>query len=107
MSTRSWQLSVNTDTSVAYIRMSRSDVSVTVEANDEILVDLDEHDVVVGIELLRLDAQIPATELMMKFHVHSDDVDYLLSLLPSIQARMQFAADGVNAVVPEQTLQTA
>jgi uncharacterized protein YuzE len=107
MSTNNWRLSINRDTDVAYIRMTENDVVDTIEATDAVLVDIDEHNVVVGIEMLRLDAQIPFTDLTKKFHVHSEDIAYLEGLLPSIQARMASAADGVNAVIPEGSMQTA
>jgi len=102
MSTQTWKLSVNTDTDVAYIRMTENEIVETIEATDDVLVDIDEMDVVVGIEMLRLDAQIPFTDLVTKFHVHSEDVDYLRGLLPSIQVRMNIAADGVNDVSRER-----
>ena len=98
MSTGQWKLSVNTDTDVAYIRMTNHEIVETFEATDEVLVDVDKHDVVVGIEMLRLDAQIPFTDLVKKYHVHSEDVALLEGLLPSVQVRMKIASDGVNAL---------
>jgi uncharacterized protein YuzE len=106
MSTSNWRLSINTDTDVAYIRMTDNEVVETYEATDDILVDVDEHDVVVGIEMLRLDAKIPYTDLTAKYHVHSGDIAYLEGLLPSIQVRMEIAADGVNDVSAELTRTT-
>jgi len=98
MSTPNWRLSINTDTDVAYIRMTNNEVVETVEATDEVLVDVDKHDVVVGIEMLRLDAQIPFTDLITKFHVHSEDVDYLQALMPSVKVQLQIGTDGTNTV---------
>lgn len=106
MSTPNWQLSINRDTDVAYIRMTPNEVVETFEATDDVLVDVDEHDVVVGIEMLRLDARIPFTDLTKKFHVHSDDLALLEGLLPSIQVRMEIAADGVNMVEPARMHQS-
>jgi len=98
MSTPNWRLSINTDTDVAYIRMTQNEIVETIEATDEVLVDVDKHDVVVGIEMLRLDAKIPFTDLLTKFHVHSEDVEYLQGLLPSVKIRMQIGNDGTNDV---------
>ena len=105
MSTPNRRLSINTDTDVAYIRMTNNEVVDTVEATEDVLVDIDEHNVVVGIEMLRLDAKIPFTDLTAKFHVHSDDIEYLQAMMPSVQVQLQIGTDGTNAVAPQSVSQ--
>lgn len=69
----------------------------TREASEEVLVDLDEFNVVVGIEMLSIDGDIPFQRLIDDFHVHSSDVDLLRALRPSIGARLAQGADGVSS----------
>lgn len=68
----------------AYVRLSNEPVARTVEVTDEVLVDLDSMEVVVGIEVLSLAATIPHTELSAHHHVHSDVINVLRQITPSV-----------------------
>lgn len=105
--TKKFSVSVDFDANAAYIAMSDEDVAATREASQEILVDLDQFGVVAGIEFLRIDAEIPFQKLIDDFHVHSDDVDRLRALRPSIAGRFQSAADGESTVTRKGVFQTA
>ena len=92
---------VDLDVDAAYINMTDREVARTVEASAD--VNLDDVGVVVGIELLRLDAEIPFTRLTTDFHVHSADIELLRSLRPSIaQSMLRSASDGTASTATRQ-----
>jgi uncharacterized protein YuzE len=68
----------------AYVRLSAGAVERSVPVGDEVVVDLDDMGVVVGIEMLALDAEIPYSVLVTDFHVHSEVAELLRRLRPSI-----------------------
>ncbi|TIC84114.1 DUF2283 domain-containing protein [Nocardioides sp. GY 10127] len=78
-------IKIEWDTAVdaGYIHLSDEPVSRTVEVNVNILVDLDEYGVAVGIEVLDGAVEIPFTELVDRFHVHSKVIDFLRLVRPS------------------------
>lgn len=78
------KLTVDHEAEAAYIRLSAAPVARTVEINDSILVDLDDMGVAVGIEILSLDADIPFTEITKQCHMHSDVIDSVRTIQPSI-----------------------
>lgn len=94
--TRRFIVEVDATANAAYIAMSDNKTTETVEVGDEVLVDLDELRVVVGIELLRIDADIPFQKLIDDFHVHSDDVETLRRLRPSIGHHLRSSAEGAT-----------
>lgn len=98
MSEKKFSVSVDIDADAAYITMSDASVDSTVEVSDEVLVDLDAYRVVVGIEFLRIEAEIPFQRLIDDFHVHSSDIEKLRALRPSISWRLQSAAEGASEV---------
>lgn len=83
----------------AYIKMGPGPVARTEEVSDKILIDLDEFGVVVGLEVLSLDAEIPFTRLTTDFHIHSNVVEHLRGLYPSVGHFMSMTTgtDGVAA----------
>lgn len=98
---RVFKIEVDTTLDAAYIRLSDNPVVTTAAVSDEINVDLDEHNVLVGIECLALDAKIPYSKLTQDFHLHSQDEAKVRSLLPSIQkSKIQGNFQGVSVVRP-------
>ncbi len=85
---------VDVEADAAYILMTDRKVAKTVEVGPSVQVDLDELGVVVGIEMLSIDARIPFGELVTQFHVHTADIDLLRILQPSIQVSMMQSGDG-------------
>ncbi len=83
---RSAQIVVEIDHSndAAYIRFTDKSVASTVEVNQCINIDLDEHRMVVGIEVLELAAELPFQMLIEHYHVPSDQVELLRRLRPSV-----------------------
>jgi uncharacterized protein YuzE len=92
--TFSLTVELDLDANTGYIGLSGNDVVRTRQLNDEVLVDLDEFGMVVGIEFLRLDAEIPFTRLIEECHVHSDVVERIRALRPSLAVRFSFGTDG-------------
>lgn len=78
------QVQIDLQAQAAYVGLSDNVVSRTVEVTPQVLVDLDEMAVVVGVEVLALDAVIPLSELESAFHVHSDAIAALALIRPSV-----------------------
>lgn len=96
MTSRKFSVSVDYDANAAYVSMSDEEIVATIAASDEVLVDLDALRMVVGIEFLRIDAEIPFQRLVDDFHVHTNDVEKLRALRPSIAGHLQAAAEGIS-----------
>lgn len=75
---------------VAYIRTMDRPVARTCELTEEVLVDLDEFGVLVGIELLSMQAELPLTDLRDRFHVPADVLTVLNLLRPSVGFHLTF-----------------
>ena len=73
-----------------HISLSDRPVASTEEFSDNILVDLDEFGVVIGIEVLDLDAELPLTDLCRQLHIHKDDEPHLARLLPTLRYSLRF-----------------
>lgn len=99
-------IEVDADLKSAYIRLSSDQVARTIEFNDLIMVDLDEFGVAVGIELLEEGAVLPFTELVNDFHVHSDVVELLRLIRPSVASylRLTSGIDGTSQVKNQSAL---
>lgn len=69
-----------------YVRLAEGDVDRTIEINDEVLVDLDQFGMAVGIELLRIAAPIPVADLTQRCHVRSETVHTLGLISESLKA---------------------
>lgn len=60
---------IDAEAEAAYLRLGRGQVARTVEFADDIFVDLDEFNVVLGIELLDLETSLPLDDLAEQFHI--------------------------------------
>lgn len=83
----------------AYVRLSDHPVDHTDEVTDEVLVDVDELGVTVGIEVLRLDAEIPFTELTDRYHLHSRVIAVMRAIRPSVGGFVGHIATGSDGAV--------
>lgn len=104
------KLSVDQSVNAAYIKLSDNAVSQTEQLQDDVLVDLDDMRVVVGIEVLALDAELPLARLREEFHVHSSVTDLLDRLRPTIGyhlERFQQASEGTSARAEQRVGQFA
>lgn len=95
------EVTVDAELDVAYIRLSRNAVARTVELEEDVMVDLDDMDVAVGVEVLTLDARIPFSKLEAECHVHSEVIELLRLLQPSVAAslRLTQGTDGTSRAV--------
>lgn len=60
---------IDQDASAAYVRLSAGHVARTIEFSEKLIIDLDEHDVVVGIELLGLATAVPLDDIAEQYHI--------------------------------------
>lgn len=84
-------ITVDPAVGACYISLSDRPVASTEEFSEEILVDLDEYGVAVGIEVLDLNAKFPLTNLCRSLHIHRDDEPFLAKLLPNLQYSLRFS----------------
>jgi uncharacterized protein YuzE len=104
------QVEIDLDAYAAYISLTDNAVTRSVEVTPDVIVDLDDMAVVVGIEVLALDADIPHAELVTKFHVHSEVIDALDLIRPSVGTyfRLALGSDGaIEAGARNNVLQSA
>lgn len=95
---------VDSAVDACYIRLSDMPVRHTVELSEDILVDLDEFDIVVGVEVLDMSAPLPLSELCKKMHVREGDQRYLAKLQPSLEYSLQFSlASAPDATITART----
>jgi uncharacterized protein YuzE len=98
-------LTVDTDARAAYLLVSEGDVVRTVEVTDAVLLDLDSYDMVVGVEVLELDAEIPSN-LEHDYHVPSGSIEFLNRIKPNVTTFMASASTSpVPAGAPRNTLE--
>lgn len=71
---------------LAYVRLSDARVHKTLCLTDDINLDKDEFNVVVGIEVLDLDAEMPFSALVKDHHIPSRTVEMLRLMRPSMSA---------------------
>lgn len=77
-------VSVDMTDDCAYIRLSSNPIRRSISVTDAVVVDVDEFHMVVGIEVLELGAELPFADLVERFHVHSDVVEILRKIRPSV-----------------------
>ena len=83
-------ITVDPAVGACYISLSDRPVASTEEFSDNILVDLDEFGVAVGIEVLDLGVELPLTDLRRQLHIHEDDEPRLARLLPALRYSPRF-----------------
>lgn len=93
------RIEVDLEVDAAYIGLSDAAVARTVELSDQVLVDLDEFGVAVGIEVLDRSVPLPLSELVERYHVRSEVVDLLGLLRPGVSSFFELTrgTDGSSA----------
>ena len=79
-------LTVDFAADAAYLLLSDHEIARTCEVAPGVLVDLDGYGIVTGVEVIDLDAVIPYSELIDKFHVRADQLVTLDSVRPSVSS---------------------
>ncbi|GLZ41219.1 DUF2283 domain-containing protein [Actinokineospora sp. NBRC 105648] len=85
-------LEIDQEAGAAYLQFLDSAVTRSVEFSDSIVVDLDEHDVAVGIEVLDLNISVPLDELAAKHHIRTESLAVLVQALRSSSPANTYAA---------------
>jgi uncharacterized protein YuzE len=70
---------IDTEIGAAYVKLGDAKIVRTVEHTDDIMVDLDELGMVVGIEILDLSVPVPLDELVAQHHIKSTTLARLLA----------------------------
>lgn len=102
MRIESARLEVDTVAEAAYFLVTDrgTKVAKTIEFNDEILVDLDDFGMVVGVEVLTLQTEVPVAQLAQRFHFIPGAREALEFLVPHMRTAHQTTSvsSRVNAV---------
>lgn len=80
---RAIRIEMDREADAAYIALSDNEIVRTRQLTEEVNVDLDEFDVVVGIEVLGLKANIPFDRLR-EVHVRSEVIDLIQLIRPNV-----------------------
>ena len=100
------RVKIDHDAELAYVRFTDEPVARTVEIDEAINLDLDRFGVVIGIEFLDLDADIPFQRLVTEFHVRREHIEFLRMLRPNMTTSMKLnrgpeaAGSGSRVAVP-------
>jgi uncharacterized protein YuzE len=96
-------ITVDAVANAAYIKLSNEQVVETNRVTDDVLVDLDRNRVVVGIEVLSLDAAMPFTILTEQYHVHSTVIDLVRTIRPSVGGFVSTFTHGTDGSASAQS----
>lgn len=80
------RIELDPEADAAYISLSDAEVVRTRQLTEEVMVDLDEFDVAVGIEVLGLRASIPFDLLRDEVHIRSEVIDVIRLIRPNIDS---------------------
>lgn len=105
MSRSAVSVSLDLTAQAGYITLSHAPIESTFEYNDEILVDLDALGMVVGIEMLSLQSELPVGDLAQRFHIRSELTDAVKYLRPILDSHLSFSTSaGISAARSEHDL---
>ena len=99
-------LVVDHSADAAYLKLADAEIVETCEVAEHVLVDLDELRVVVGIEVLALDAYIPREQLILDYHLRADDLAVLDSIRPTVTTFVQRQAVPMRVAARQDVLET-
>lgn len=98
------KVTVDHSVNAAYIELADAEVERTVKLRDAVMIDLDKYGMVVGIEMLGIDVDLPLQQLRDEYHVDSKVVDVLYNLRPNLGyqlARFQQTTEGSSEKVEQ------
>lgn len=99
MTSSAIRIDLDAEAQAGYVTLSDEPIVRTRQLTDSVLVDLDAMDMVVGIEVLSVDAEIPFARLESECHVHSNVIELLRLIKPNVGAfviRANSAAEGTS-----------
>ncbi len=91
---------IDQDAGAAYVQLSVGQVARTVEFSEDLNIDLDQHGVVVGIELLDLGRAIPLDDIAERYHIHTEALGTLLASLVRSRPQTTVAGSTVATQLP-------
>lgn len=91
---------IDQDADAAYVQLSTGQVARTVEFSDHVNIDLDNHGIVVGIELLDLGSAIPLDNIAERYHIRTEALRTLLESLAWGQPQTTVAGSTVATQLP-------
>lgn len=91
----STKISIDATVGVAYIQLSKNEIAKSVETEKGIVLDLDEFDVIVGIEILDLASPGSISDIKTAAHLNSADENRLRIQLQSL-SRMRLTTDALT-----------
>ena len=95
---------IDTSAQVAYVQFSSAGIAKSCELGDDIILDFDGYNRVIGIEILDFDARIPFADLSKKYHVPSDVVDYVRIIQPTFRQWLHNSSFTNDAVLSDFAL---
>jgi uncharacterized protein YuzE len=90
----------------AYLQLGQEEIIETCEVSPGVLVDLNDMRIVVGVEVLTLDAYIPREKLIRDFHMRAEDLEVLDSIRPSVTTFVQRQSAPIGVASPQGVLET-
>jgi uncharacterized protein YuzE len=98
---------IDQDASAAYVRLSAGHVARTIEFSEELNIDLDKHDVVVGIELLDLAKAVPLDDIAEQYHIRTEALTTLVESLVWGRPQTTVAGSTVARQLPSGAVQAS
>jgi uncharacterized protein YuzE len=99
-------LEIDQGAGAAYLRFGDGQVARSVEFTEDLIVDLDEHEMVLGIEILDLSRSVPLDQLTERFHIRTEAFTTLLQALRSSTTAHQVgtptSAVATGSLTPQQ-----
>jgi uncharacterized protein YuzE len=92
------RIELDAEAQAAYVAVSDGEVASTQALTESVLVDLDAMGMVVGIEVLSLDTEIPFARLEGECHVHSSVIDVLSLIKPNVGAFVLMTTSGAEGI---------
>jgi uncharacterized protein YuzE len=80
-----FSMTVDTEANAAYLQLSDEEVARTIVFSEDIYVDVDQMDMVVGIEVLDLGVQVPLDDLATRFHISSETYAKVLDTISWVE----------------------
>jgi uncharacterized protein YuzE len=99
-------LVVDHSADAAYLKLAEVEVDETCEVSEYVLVDLDEMRIVVGVEVLTLDAYIPREKLIREFHMRAEDLAVLDAIRPNVTTFVQRQTAPLGVAAQQGVLET-
>jgi len=96
---------IDQEADAAYVQLSAGQVARTAAFSETINIDLDQHGVVLGIELLDLEESIPLDDIAEQYHIRTEALRTLLESLKPVRSQTTVAGSTVSGQLPSGVVQ--